>query len=699
MNELLRAPRLAYWPSLDGLRGLAVAAVLLFHSGFGWAEGGFLGVSLFFTLSGFLITSLVLAEHAATGRVGLTAFWARRARRLLPASLLALVMALVVTAAVLPVGQRVEAVGDIRAALANIANWRFIWRSTPYADLDLLPSPVQHYWSLAIEEQFYVVFPLLAAATLRWRRRGLGVALGLITVVALLRQLSLDDIERVYFGTDTRVAELAIGGLLGLARARIVAIAPFARGRLADAIGTPALVATGVMWWGVGQRDAGLYRGGLVVIAVVSAALIFGAAEGRALPRLLSAAPLVELGKISYGVYLFHFPIYLALTSDRLDLGAAPLFAVRTAATLAVALASYHLLERPIRTGRAIRTRLAPAALVGAVATVLVVSVGVVQRTETEQLAAAGGVTGSTDVSVVPAVPVTDAPDSTSATSTTAPSTTPTTGAGGGPVAPTTTVTRPPARAPRIVVVGDSTAGTNGEGLQQWGVSTGRLEVTTVSGSGCGPLLGERFKVREGYEFVPHGCDVLFATAARTAKEAAADAVVVFIGSAQLADWEYADLDGWRHIGEAVIDARYAEAIDQAVATLEQAGVPILWADTPTPEWDLAVFGEQMGGAEPPGSGPVTLNDPDRATRLNEMDRSTMPAHPMGVVWPYTAQLTGPDGHIDKSVRPDRLHVSPEAMATIADRSLFDALGDAYRTVVARHVPGLAPVQDHAWSR
>jgi peptidoglycan/LPS O-acetylase OafA/YrhL len=700
----VRSARLTYWPALDGLRGLAVAAVLLFHSGYAWAGGGFLGVSLFFTLSGFLITSLVVAEHAESGRVRLSAFWARRARRLIPASILALGLALVVALTVVPLSQRIGAVGDIRAALFNVANWRFIWKRAPYADLRLLPSPVQHYWSLAIEEQFYLVFPLVAALSLRWGRRGLAVVLGLFAAVSLARQLTIDDVQRVYYGTDTRIAELAVGGLLALARPRIVAAAPFGQGRLADLLGVPALVATALLWWGTDLADEGLYRGGFVGIAVVSAALIFAAAEGRRLPRLVGVKPLVELGKISYGVYLFHFPLFLVLTEERLHVGAAPLLAVRVAATLLVALASYHVIERPIRTGQALRARLAPLALAGAVGVVLLGSVAVVHRTDGQQVAAGNGFGSgaSTDVSVVPAVPVTPPP--TSAPPTTAPSGDGGEGTGGdaGEVAApatTTTVPVPPARAPRVVVVGDSTGAANGAALQQWGVSNGRLEVTTVSSSGCASLLGERFKVREGYEFVPHGCDVLFATAADTARQVHADAMVVFIGSSQLADWKYADLSGWHHLGEPTIDARYVPALDQAVATLEPVGIPILWADTPTPQWDLEVFGEQLGGGKIPGSGPVTLNDPARADLLNGMDRATLGHHPEAIVWPYADQLEGPDGTISKDVRPDGLHVSAEALGAIADRSLYAALEDAYRTVMARGDAGLAPAQDHMWSR
>jgi peptidoglycan/LPS O-acetylase OafA/YrhL len=684
--------RLAYLPALDGLRGLAVAAVLLFHSDLAWAAGGFLGVSLFFTLSGFLITSLVVSERETTGRVSLRTFWARRARRLIPASVLALGLALLVTATVVPAAQRLEAVGDIRAALLNLANWRFIWRSAPYADLHLVPSPVQHYWSLAIEEQFYLAFPLIAALALRWRARGLAVALALLTGFALVRQLSLHDIDRVYFGTDTRAAELAIGGLLALGRNRISALVPAGRAWLADLVGLPALLATLLLWWHVQQRDADLYRGGLVAVAVLSAVLIFGAVEGQALRRLLSLRPLVELGKISYGVYLFHFPMFMVLTPARTSLGAAPLLAGRLLVTLIVAVASYHLLERPIRTGQALSTRVAPFALAGAFALIAVVSLGMRQGTDGQD------VTAATAVTVVPAVPVTAATVAADAATPTTTTVAPTPD-GDAAASPPPTTTPPAPRAPRVVVVGDSTAGTNGAGLRQWGISTGRLEVATVSSSGCASLLGERFKVREGYEFVPHGCDVLFATAVDTARQLQADAFVVFIGSSQLADWKFSDLDGWHHVGEAEIDARYPPAVGRAVATLQESGIPILWADTPTPAWDLEVFGQQLGGGELPGTGPVTLNDPERAAHLNAMDRATVPVHPMATIWPYAAELAGPDGQIPQEVRPDGLHVSPEAMAQLADRSLFDALRTAYRTVIATGAPGLTPPADQAWSR
>jgi peptidoglycan/LPS O-acetylase OafA/YrhL len=158
-----RGLRLGYLPALDGLRGLAVAAVLLFHAGLAHVRGGHLGVSVFFTLSGFLITALLLVERQATGRLDLGAFWARRARRLVPAMLLCLpLIALVLHATDRPLPHGV--LGDAIASATWVANWRFIFTHQSYADLFAMPSPFQHFWSLAVEEQFYLLFPLLRSS-------------------------------------------------------------------------------------------------------------------------------------------------------------------------------------------------------------------------------------------------------------------------------------------------------------------------------------------------------------------------------------------------------------------------------------------------------------------------------------------------------------------------------------------------------
>ncbi|HLZ37365.1 MAG TPA: acyltransferase, partial [Mycobacteriales bacterium] len=201
--------------ALDGVRGLAVLAVLFFHAGMPWAHGGFLGVDTFFVLSGYLITVLLLREWRETGGVSLRRFWARRARRLLPALLLVLA-ALAAYAATLPTEVRPRLRGDALATLGYVANWRFIFSGQSYFDQFSQPSPLRHMWSLAIEEQFYLVWPLVVFACLRLgrgRRRILvGVAAAGVVVSTLVMAALYDstDPSRAYYGTDSRMHTILI---------------------------------------------------------------------------------------------------------------------------------------------------------------------------------------------------------------------------------------------------------------------------------------------------------------------------------------------------------------------------------------------------------------------------------------------------------------------------------------------------------
>jgi peptidoglycan/LPS O-acetylase OafA/YrhL len=679
--------RLEYRASLDGLRGAAVIAVLLFHQGFGWAKGGFLGVSLFFTLSGFLITSLVLAEHGRTGGVGLKNFWARRIRRLLPGSLLALGFALFVVAVVFPVGDQAKAIGDIRAALFNVANWRFIMRHVTYHDLVSLPSPVEHYWSLAIEEQFYLVFPLLAALTLRRSRRTLTIALSGIVAVSLLQQLRLHDHNRIYFGSDTRASEIAIGALLALAYPTL-RTAIRARRWFADALGWVTLSATVVLWFVTRQSAPPLYQGGLVAISLLSAAVLLGALEGPSLNRALSFRPLSALGRISYGVYLFHFPLYLLLSKERVGMSGGGLFLLRFAVTIAMATVSFNLVELPIRRQLPAIRRIAPAALALGVITIVATSLAIPgPRSAVAARAAGVDIVESPSLSSSPTPTTPPAADATSATTIAA-------GAAAARAKAHTPRAVAARRAPRIVVVGDSTARANGKGLAQWGEQTGRLQVSSVFQNGCALAQGALWRVRDGFVGPPPNCDNLFASAVAEANKIDADAIVVFIGSPQMVDWMFTGVPGWHGLGEPIVDDPYQAALRVKAPQLAASRVPVLWASVPLPNWYLEGW-EVRPGVPPPGQGPSTINNPDRTRRINEIDASILPTIPGVRRFAYAEKLSNPDGTVDTSIRPDGLHNSPEGVARIADAWLFDMLAGAYRSALG---DGLTAKGVNAWS-
>lgn len=343
----------AYRPALDGLRAIAVLGVVTYHLGATWLPGGFLGVDLFFVLSGFLITSLLLDEIARHGRITYSAFIARRARRLLPALYLLLIVVCAWAAWV----AAPEAIGDLRgaalAAVFYVANWFFIATSRSYFADAQGPSPLEHTWSLSIEEQFYLLWPvLLLLFVRRLSPRALMVvlALGIVGSVAFMATTyDSTDPSSAYFGTLSRVHELLVGCLLAYAVRRGLAMPTAWRWTAWIALGL-----IGIMMATVSDLAGFYYRGGSLAFCVIVAwlVLVLGAGPaGAGSTRALSWAPLVWIGMLSYGIYLWHWPLILWLTPASTGMDGMLLALVRIGATLAIAAASYYLLERPIRRG------------------------------------------------------------------------------------------------------------------------------------------------------------------------------------------------------------------------------------------------------------------------------------------------------------------------------------------------------------
>jgi peptidoglycan/LPS O-acetylase OafA/YrhL len=360
-----RAPRLSYRPGLDGTRAIAVAGVVLYHAGVSWMPGGFLGVDVFFVLSGYLITSLLLAERegSAEHRIDLRRFWAGRARRLLPALALVVLFSLIAVSTIAR-DDLARTRGDAVASLVFMTNWHEIAASHSYFDAFGRPSLLQHLWTLAVEEQFYLIWPLLLVGGLKWLGRGRMfalTALGALASTATMWALydPNQDPSRVYYGTDTRSSTLLVGALLAFAwpaaRAR-AEVSPRAR-HVLDTIGVAALLGVLVAYWRASDYEPWLYRGGFLLVAIGAAALVGVVSHPASrLGDVLGREPLRWIGKRSYGIYLWHWPI-MELTRPRVDVPwHGPLLVIaQIAATVAAAALSYRYVEMPVRTGAAQR--------------------------------------------------------------------------------------------------------------------------------------------------------------------------------------------------------------------------------------------------------------------------------------------------------------------------------------------------------
>ena len=356
-----------YMPGLDGLRAIAVLAVIAFHLGFEWAPGGLLGVGIFFTLSGYLITDILLSQLARHGHIRLGKFWLARARRLLPA-LFAMLIVVVAWVTIFGPAQPQQFRDAVVANAFYVGNWQLILGDVSYFARFAPPGPLNHLWSLAIEEQFYILWPFILLIGVKLVREAplpsgvrprlaiatLGLALVSAILMAVLYRPSLDP-SRVYYGTDTRAMELLFGAALAMvwpSRKLSRKVSAGARDTL-DLAGVAGLLAIALMIWQTDQYSSFLYRGGFVLLSIATVMVLAPLAHPACrLGAILGWKPLVWVGVRSYGIYLWHFPIIVLTTPGGIANGQELLReALQVVAIFGVAALSWRYLEEPIRHG------------------------------------------------------------------------------------------------------------------------------------------------------------------------------------------------------------------------------------------------------------------------------------------------------------------------------------------------------------
>ncbi|ROS27934.1 acyltransferase family protein [Cellulomonas sp. PhB150] len=366
-------------PDIQGLRAIAVVLVLVFHAGVPGLPGGYVGVDVFFVISGYLITSMIVTEVMETGRLRLGRFYARRARRLLPAAATVLVATAIATVLWLPVTRWREIAGDLASTALYVVNWRLAGRSVDYLAEGAAASPVQHFWSLAVEEQFYVLWPVLVLVAVLWaRRRGravsarlLAAAILVIAVPSLVWSVHLTSSapDAAYFVTTTRLWELAVGALLAVGAARVARLPQ--RWLTGAGVAGLALIAFAAFVFTGGTP----FPGAAALVPTVGAALVLAAGlrDRRGL-TVLGLPGMQTVGAMSYSLYLWHWPVVVVATTLWADdAGRLPTGIGVAAVALSVlpAWLAYRFVEQPLHLSSALRGSVRKSALVGLVCTLV----------------------------------------------------------------------------------------------------------------------------------------------------------------------------------------------------------------------------------------------------------------------------------------------------------------------------------------
>ncbi|MGB7051852.1 MAG: acyltransferase family protein [Acidimicrobiales bacterium] len=625
---------LSYMPALDGIRAVSILGIMANHGGFAWATGGVISVNVFFVLSGFLITMLLMKEWTRSGTIRLRAFWARRARRLLPALFVLLGGIGLYALLFAPDGTQSLVRGDGLATLFYVANWHQILADQSYFVQVSAPSPLLHTWTLAIEEQFYLVWPLVVVAVLKLTKspRALFVV-AVVGVLASATEMAFlfhggENLNRLYYGTDTRAQDILTGAAMGI----LLYGRPVATGRRTKTAFSAIAIAGAAIfiieWTRINASLDIVFRGGFLVADVMVALVICGVTLAPAgwPARVLGVRPLAYIGRISYGLYLWHWPVFLVLDGSRTGLTGYPLFALRLLVTFAIAMVSWYVVETPVRqkTFKGWRSwAWVPAGAVGAAAVLVLTT------------ATAGAATNI----LVPQNQL----KSKVATYEKAPFP-----KGSNQV--------------RVLVVGDSLSLTVGFWMTPYASQYG-VVLRGRPLDGCGLVTSNPYDLHGTPSDPLAPCAQWPEIWGTDVAKMHPQVVFLVIGWWETMDRFYQGR--WQHLGDPSFNAYERSRLEEAVSVLGAHGAQVAIATAP-----------YFDSGEQPDGKPWDEDAPDRVNLLNSMISAVAAEHPKNVSVVKLHQYLDPDGHYTyringQAVRfPDGVHTTEAAGTYLAPKIL-----------------------------
>ena len=682
--------RLAHLPALDGVRGLLVIIVLLYHHSITWMTGGELTVSVFFTLSGFLITRLIVAEWDNSGKISLRSFYERRARRLFPSSFVVM-LAVVVVWTLFPGSGRRLAQWEWFSGLAYFENVYLQSAGKSYGGLFGLGNPLQHLWSLSLEEQVYLVFPVLCLlllhrqATRQATRRAIWklfvvlatLAIGAIALGAYYRthpplwsrlpvlNARCSDSSCVYYATEVRVGEFLMGAafaVLWSAWRHVPLIIETLRKPLFVVLSWPLVVGAFIIWFKIGWQNQwsdvffpwAVFFNGLITLLIIA-----HAATGSGMCSFLSWKPLAWLGQLGYTIYLVHWPMFLIWESLRLDPNLPRIrvpgtdwvtidhfwmFIAKAASTMLVVCLIYYLLENPVRQrklwrGKKLFIYLALMALVGTV----IAFAGNTHRSHADDVMS----TLSEEALAMQQKALADLPEL--------------------PANPPVVSTVDAELPARIMMVGDSQSWVLATGLDDW-EETNQVTVQPSPGVGCGIGKNTPIKYLGVDQDFRSGCTEWRDSLGPIVRKFRANLVIIVGGTADLSDRKIPGVDGWSHVGEPVYDAWLLKQFTNFIDVMSSAGSQIVWLSTPNinPPY---ISGET-------GVPPFDEADPSRSARYNELIQQFAETDDRVVYADFASAVKAhPGGEFESKMRPDGAHIdlkyAPE-LVTWLDQMIRD---------------------------